>query len=221
MDIAATSWVTRSRSRLLVWGLQRLQRLMQAAWFQTWLRTAVIRPVLLLAVMWLLWAVWRDRLPDGTPQIAQLRSQLKAQLDAPVSRRLRDRERLVGQTMTWGTTGVGVVMLTAIITADALNPALGVATAAFAVSVPFLVVLGFLFLLQSDPQSPLPTVRTALLQTTLLHAAHLVFYFGFAALLWSYDPRIAALFVVACYLAWRYLQPFLLRHAASGAAPGD
>ena len=73
-------------------------------------------------------------------------------------------------------------------------------------SVPFLVALGFLYATQSDPKATPPTVRAALAQALLLYAAHLLFYFALAALLWSYAPLIAAVFIIACYLAWQYLR---------------
>jgi hypothetical protein len=207
----ASSWFTRSRIRVRIWRLQLLSRFVKTAWF----RVAVLHPAVRLRLLWFVWAIFFDRLPEtSNPQVATLQGELKARLDAPLAAsEATERGRAVNQAMTWGTAGVGVVILIAIITAHALNPALETATAAFAVSVPFLVVLGFLYALQSDPKATPPTVRAALFQVTLLYAAHLLFYFGLAALLWSYDPRIAALFVVACYLALRYFRRVTARSA--------
>jgi len=214
----AASWITRSRNRALIWGLQRLQRLMQAAWFERWVKAALIGPMVRLGLLWFVWAIFFGKVPESTPEIALLSKQVREQFNARLAHSEgTERDRVVAQTMTWGTAGIEVLILTAIITAHPPSLALEVATAALAVSVPFLVVLGFLYTLQSDPRTTPPTVKAAFFQAILLYAAHLLFYFVLAALLWSYDPRIAAVFVIACYMAWRYLQ----RHFAPKPTESD
>ena len=218
----ASSWLTRSRNRALIWGLQRLQMLLKAAWFQRFAQRALIRPMVHVGLWLFVWAVFADKLPESTPQVAQLAKQLREQLNARLAHSEgNERDLAFVRTMTWGTAGAGVVILAAIITAHVPTPALTVATAAFAVSVPFLVVLGFLYALQSDPSSTPPTARSALFQVILLYAAHLLFYFGLAALFWSYDPRLAALFVIVCYLALQCFRRFNPMVSAPPAGSDD
>lgn len=103
-----------------------------------------------------------------------------------------ERDRALGQTMTWGTAGVGVVILTTVVAARTFNPATLVATAAFALAIPFLVVLGLAYAIQNDHKAARPpTTRDSILLINLIYAAQFVFYFGLAALLWGYDPRPA------------------------------
>lgn len=216
---AAASWITRSRNRLLVWGLQRVQRLLQAAWFGRWARF-MLGPIVRLGLLWFVRAALADKLPESNPQIAQLSKQLREQFNSRLPHSEgKERDLVVIRTMTWGTAGIGVLILTAIITSHALTPALEVATTLFALSLPFLVVLGLLYALQSDPKTTPPTARAALFQVTLLYAAHLLFYLGLGAMIWSYDPRIAALFVIACYCAWQYVWRQFLQHGAAGLKP--
>jgi hypothetical protein len=221
----ASSWFARSGIRLRIWHLQLWLRVVQTTWF----KTIVIRPVVYVGLWWIVAAVLSAvflgrRLPEewsSNPQIAHKLTELRQKLDSRASRRLTERERAIGQTITWGMAGVGVIILTTIVTARVFNPAIWVATAAFAVAVPFLVVLGAAGAIQNDPKSAPPTLRATLFLQASIFLAHLVFCSGLAALLWSYDARIAVIFVGACCMAWRYVQRFVAEHAASQTGQGD
>jgi hypothetical protein len=140
---AKVSWFRRSRIRVLIWLLQALQRIIQTAWFRAVLLRVVVRPALRVGAVWFIYALFFDRLPDSmsaNPQVAQLRMQVKAYLDARVRRGgASEGDRSFVRTMTWGTAGVGVVILTTIVAARVFSPAMLVATAAFALAIPFLV----------------------------------------------------------------------------------
>jgi hypothetical protein len=68
-----------------------------------------------------------------------------------------------------------------------------------------------------DPKRP-PTVQ----QCVNMHAAmygNLVFCLGLASLLWSYNPSIAGIFVLSCYVAVRRFLSYAKKRAATVPAP--
>jgi hypothetical protein len=161
-------------------------------------------------------AFFLDRLPKGfgessDPKAAKMIVELKAAWNARVER-YTDKDRAADQTMTWGMAGGGGVILIAIVTTQKFSPATWVAATCLSLAVPFLAVLGATHALQAGPKSVPPFVRDILWGSLLLQAVHFIFYVGFAAFLWSYDARIAVVFVIGSYLALSYFRKFAMRH---------
>jgi hypothetical protein len=53
------------------------------------------------------------------------------------------------------------------------------------------------------------------MHASIVYAAHIIFYFGFAAFLWSYDPKISIIFIIGGCLAGRYFVRFSAKHLGS------
>jgi hypothetical protein len=198
--------------RLQLWFLRLLARVVAARWFQDFALRPVIRVTVWVWLYWFAWAAIFDRLPKGfgesDPKIAQMMITLRAQRDARVAFSSTDRDRAVNQAITWGTAGVGALILTTIVTTRIFNPAILIAAGCFSLSLPLLVVIGFLYALHADPKQEPPTLQDSLSLFFLLWTAHFIFDFGFAAFLWSYDFRVSIVFAIGCYIAWRYFRRF-------------
>jgi hypothetical protein len=174
----------------------------------------VLRPFVRIRLYWFILAVLLDRLPKGweeNPQIAQLMTDITAAWNARATR-MNERGRAVDQTLTWGTAGGGVVILTAIVTTHNYSPATWVAAICLSLSVPFLLVLGAVSASQTDEKALPLTVRDMLVRTAALWVTHFIFYGGFAAFLWSYDARIAITLLAGSYLAWRYFRKISMKY---------
>lgn len=88
-------------------------------------------------------------------------------------------------------------------------------------SVPFLVAIGAAYALISDPTCVQPTKRQVLFLSVLLITVQIVFFVGFGAFLWSYNFRIAIVFIIAWYLAWRYYRDFSVKHLSAQSNKTD
>jgi hypothetical protein len=204
-------WVKRLLARLAIWTLGLLQRLVKTRGFQL----VVILPIawtrVLYRLTWLTFTVLFGRIPNELraidPEIAESLNQIERARQAPITGSIA-RYRTVTQSITWGLAGVGVVILTTIVTGHmAIAPAILVATACFSLSVPFLVIFGVASAFQAEGTRP--TVHQTLVLQSLIFVAHLIFYVGFAAFLWSFDARISVVFIISCYLAWRFFRRFV------------
>jgi hypothetical protein len=206
--------VREMRRRLQIWYLRLLVRAVASSWFKKLLLRMVLRPLTRIGLYWFLLAAILDRLPkrwEENPQIAQGMAELRATWNARATA-MNARGRAIDQTLTWGTAGGGVVILTAIVTTHDHSPATCVAAICLSLSVPFLLVLGALFAFQTD-ENPLPlTVRDMLVRTATLWLTHFIFFAGLAAFLWSYDVRIAIVFLAGTYFAWRYFRRFAMKY---------
>jgi len=196
-------WYNRTSLKLRIWFLRQL-----------W-RARLLRFILAVVV---------DRVPKqiaaSDPRLAQALTEVKASLDARFATGAA-RGQGFAQSITWGLAGVGVVILTAIVTTHSTGRAIVIAATCFSLSVPFLVVIGSAYVLIGDPLCVQPTKRQILFLTVLLLAVHIIFFTGLAAFLWSYDFRIAIVFIIACYLAWRYYLYFSVKHLSAQSNKAD
>lgn len=216
-------------SRLSVMKARSVRRL-HIAWLQL-----LIRFVNSLAFRLLLRAFirvyWRYRLCSlifvtpkswGTtnPQTAQQLRQLEALRNKPIQiDETTDKEPRVSQAMTWGVASFALLALIQIVTAQPpqISAARWVACGCFALVVPWLAVLGFVAHDHMDPKRP-PTVQQTLNMLASMYAGNLLFCLGLASLLWSYNPSIAGIFVLSCYVAVRRFLSFAKKRAATAPA---
>jgi hypothetical protein len=187
--------------RLLIWLLQKFINALQKRWFQR----IVIRPAIIAYFYWYLWAFLLDRLPKGfersDPKAGQTFADLKAQYNSRVSRGLTDNERAFTQSTIWGAAGLGAIILVAIVTTTHdYSPAIWVAAVCFGLTIPMFAALGFADSMQTDPKKLPPTVKEVVFFGARLYFTHFIFWFGFAAFLWSYSRYLSAIFMVGCFL---------------------
>jgi hypothetical protein len=206
------------RVRLLIWLLQKFMNALQKRWFQR----IVIRPAIIAYFYWYLWAFLFDRLPksfeQSDPKAGPSLADLKAKYNSRVGRGLTDHERAFTQSTIWGAAGLGTIILIAIVTTTHdYSPAIWVAAVCFGLTIPMFAALGFADSLQTDPKKLPPTVKDVVFFGARLYFTHFIFWFGFAAFLWSYSRYLSAIFVVGCFIAWRYFRRFSVRHNASQA----
>jgi hypothetical protein len=209
------AWSTRSKTRLQIWFLQLLLRVVNASWFQKGVLRPVVHITVRVAMYWFVWAVFFNRLPknfESNPQIAEQMEKLRTLWNSrgePNSS--LEKDQTLNQTLTWGTAGAGVVLLTAIVIDHKFSPAIWIATICFALAIPFLVVFGMVYGLLASPKQVPPTVREGVILTSSLYLVHLIFYIGLAAFLWNFDAKVSAIFVIGSFLAWRYFNWFVLK----------
>jgi hypothetical protein len=200
---------------LQIVSLRLLQRAFNNPRFQRFLFRLVIG---LICPVWLY--TFAIRMVFGyTPKwatnqlFAEQMLQLQTLRDGPVSRSATDRDRALAQKITWGVAGVGILILVSIVaTTEQFGPAMTMATVCFSLAVPILFGLG-LTEWSADPRFAVPSVQQTINQTAKTCGANLLFICGLAALLWSYRPITGAVFVVGCYIAWRGVKRYALKHA--------
>jgi len=71
-----------------------------------------------------------------------------------------------------------------------------------------------------DPKRP-PTVQQCLNMHAAMYAGNFVFCLGLASLLWSYNPSIAVMFVLSCYVAIRRFMSYAKKRAATAPPPAS
>jgi hypothetical protein len=206
------------RRRLHIASLQLLIRIIKTRWF----RMLILRPPLLIYAFYRVFALGfgaKIRVPaTADAKTLELVSQLEASRSARMKTDLlTDTDRTLLRALTWGVAGVAVIILTTVITTEKSSPSLWLACACFALATPVLVVLGIAASYHADPNKTPPTVQEGVNLHGSIFAADLVFCLGFAALLWSYDPRISGLFVAGCWIAWRYFKSFAAKQSASAS----
>lgn len=198
-------WAKQLGLRWLIRALQLVQKLVATSRFQR----IVGRPVAYGVVAWVAWRLIRN--PRATaeatgPEVVGALESLQASLDAPVKFGDLERARAVGQAMTWGVAGAAILLLTATVASGAHRSwELELAASCFAPVIPILVICGTVYLSYTDAKAPAPTARHCFSLNAIMHGSHLVLCVGIAALLWSYQPLVAVVFVVGCWLSWRYL----------------
>jgi hypothetical protein len=203
------------RDRLLKW----LRRYAESGRLEK-LLTNVGRPFSRLFAYWFIWAVVADRLPkrwlDRMPELArQMEALRQAQNTRVPVAAVSDRDRALGQAMTWGVAGVGAVALIQIVTANISRPddspgaALVLATGCFAFAVPVLIICGFIHMLAHEPKAQRPSVRQILALHGWTHLSQFIVGVGFAALLWNYSAIVSVVFMLACLRAWRQLRRYV------------
>jgi hypothetical protein len=221
---AIKAWFTRSKIRLRNWFLQLLLRIVNAGWFQEKAFLPVFRKIAPILLIWILW-LFIKRLPqdESNPQIIELTEQVQQLKALWNSRGEAGSSTETGwafiQTITLGTAGVGFVILTAIVIDHKISPAIWVATICFVLAVPILVAFGMVYWLLASPKQVPPTVREAVILTISLYGALLIFYVGVAAFLWSFDPRITAIFIIGSFLAWRFFIWFSVKLLRASQPP--
>jgi hypothetical protein len=203
--------VAQFQIRATVALLQLLLRVLNTRPFRWAMRTVLLPIVTVWLVKFLVTALYgtpRIRAEPGS-QVEQLLRDLQAKKSTRLSAPSDDRDRPINQTITWGPAGAAVLILAAIVTSSKLGPALLMASGCFALAIPLLVVVGLVYASRIATTSEPLTVQEVLNVATLQHAAHFVWFLGFATLLWSYDWRVSICFVVGCYLAWRCFRAFI------------
>ena len=73
-----------------------------------------------------------------------------------------------------------------------------------------IIACGFIQVSHTDTSILPPTVREALSVTFKMHLAQFLVCAGLAAMLWSYDPIVSGIFVVAVYWAYRLINKAML-----------
>jgi hypothetical protein len=207
---------------VLIGFLGLLQRVVSNYWF----KEIVLPPVgRMLACYVILLAAYKliktGTIEIGDPRVTQGIADLKVRWNARISGGDHtSRGHGVGQAMTWGLAGVAVVLLMTIVAYHMSGPAIRIAASCFSLAVPVLILFGILAALQTDPQYR-PTVKAMVLVQAPILLAQLIFGFGFAAFLWSYDPGVATIFAMGCGLALRLFQKLATDHFASQSIETD
>jgi hypothetical protein len=206
--------------QLLIWSLGMLQRTLNSYWFKQIVLPPVGRMlscyvVLLVAYQLIKTGTIETGDPRVTLGISELKVHFNVRLDGGGH---ADRNHGVTQPMTWGLAGVAVVLLLTIVAYHLPGPAIQTAAYCFSVAVPILVLFGILTALQTDPQRP-PTLKAVILVNFPIQLAQVLFAVGFAAFLWSYDPRVATVFAMSCGLALRVFQKLSADHFAGPSVP--
>jgi hypothetical protein len=206
----------RAKLRLQIASLRLLQR----AFNNPRLQRFLFRPLIgLICHVWLY--TFAVRMVFGytpkwamNPLFAEQMQQLQALRDRPVSRTATDRDRALAQKITWGVAGGGVLILVSIVaTTKQFGPAMTMATVCFSLAIPILFGLGLTTEWSADARFAAPSVQQTIKQTAKTYGANLLFICGLAALLWSYKHMTGAVFVVGCYIAWRGVKRYALKHA--------
>jgi len=136
-------------------------------------------------------------------------ARLKALGNQRVATRWTEEDRAFNRSATWGLAGVGALLLIAIGTTRPQGSAMWLATACFAISVPMLVTVGLIGMAQTDPRNEPPIAKDLFRPMMFLWLSHGLFYFGFAAFLWSYDTGVGILYVISLIVCLR----IFIRHA--------
>jgi hypothetical protein len=212
------AWFKRSKTRLKIWFLQLLLRVVQASWFQQGVLRPVVHITVRIAAYWLVWAFFFNRLPkhfESNPQIAQMMEQIRTLWHSRgEASSLKEKDTTL-KTITWGTAGAGVVILTAIVIDHKFSPAIWIATLCFTLAVPFLIMFGMVYGLLATPKQVPPTLREGVILVSSLYIVHLIFYVGLAAFLWNFDPKVSAIFLIGSFLALRYYSWFIVKLPSS------
>jgi hypothetical protein len=157
----------------------------------------------------------------ANPQTAPFMRQLEALRNTPIQvAAVPDTQNRLMQALTWGVASFALIALIQIVTQQPahISPARWVACGCFALVTPWLAALGFAAHDYMDPQRP-PTAQQMLNMHASIYAALLIFCLGLASLLWSYNPSIAGIFVLSCFVAVRRFLSFAKKRAASAAPP--
>lgn len=225
--VFVATWVPFKRigARLFLKMLLRLQCMVQTPAFQKRVLPAVLRPILYplvrAALLWFLWMVFTnpDKLRFPNPQANETFAQINTMLDQlkvsfeqrssgpPANESERDRGIALSRAMTWGMAGVAIILLTTVVlgTHPTTDLAALVAAACFAYAIPTLIACGFIQVSHTDASILPPTVREALSVTFKMHLAQFFVCVGVAAMLWSYDPIVSGVFMLAVYWAYRQI----------------
>lgn len=149
--------------------------------------------------------------------IARVREERSSPANAGI---ITERDRAVIQSMTWGTAGAAVLIVVAIATSSKqfTGPAISVAAAFFAAAIPLLIAFGFAFAHQWDPVRAPPTPQERGNLGRLIITGQFLFASGIASLLWSFDPRVFAVFLVAWFLGWRAFKNLVVHRIAPKTA---
>ena len=210
-------------SAMRAWALRRLR----IAWLQLLIRfvkSQAFRALLQAFVR----VYWRYRLyglvfatpkswATASPEVAQLVDEIEALRSKPVQMDgATDKEPKLSQAMTWGVAGFALLALIQIVTAQSpqISAARWVACGCFALVVPWLAVLGFVVHDHMDPKRP-PTIQQTINMHAAMYAGNFIFCLGLASLLWSYNPSIAVMFVLSCYVAVRRFLSFAKKRSAT------
>ncbi len=206
--------------RWLLWLLSRawLLRLLLRAFQCRWFQKMAIRPTVLTGLLWITCAIVLDKVPariaTGNPRAAQTLVKLNEALNRRVNPVWTDQDHALSQALTWGSAGLGVVILLTIVAARVFNTATYIATACFGVTVPMFIALGFAYQTQTRSLNAPPMVRDVIVLYARVFFVNAIFFFGFAALLWGYNYVISTFFIVGCILSARYSKKFAARNAA-------
>jgi len=203
------------RIRQYIRFLQFLQRMLNSPRFRRFM-LIVIRPFLYALLLGFGVAVVFGYTPkkiDPESKTAQLWRDIQATRSQRITvANVKDRDRALSQTTTWGMAGLGVLLLAAILTSPKSGAAVSIAIGCFAISVPLLVALGALSWLHFDEKGVPPTAQEIIYTTALTHMGQFLFCVGLGALVWSYDARAAIVFLVGCGIGLRVFQLFAVRH---------
>lgn len=157
----------------------------------------------------------------ASPQAAQALDRLETARNTPIQLdAVSDAHRKLLQALTWGVASVAIIVLTQIVTQlPHFSPARWVACGCFALIIPWLAVLGYAVNHHMDPKQSPPTFQQTLNMYAAIYSGLLIFCLGFASLLWSYNPSIAGIFVLSCFVAVRRFLSFAKKRAASAPPP--
>lgn len=156
--------------------------------------------------------------PSGFMEvIGRIQEERKAK---EVRTELTDYERASARSSTFGVAGVSMVMLVGIGTSSKVfnGPAVVIAAICFVITVPILIVCGIAFTHQWEPVRGHPAAREISNLHSLIALMHLVFAFGLAAFVWSFDKRVSIVFVIAAYLGWRAYNNLVVHRIAPKTA---
>lgn len=234
--VFVATWIPFKRigAKLVLKILLHLQRTIQTTTFQKRVLPAVLRPILYpiirVALIWFLWTAFTnpDKLKFPNPESNETFSQINTMLDQikasfeqrvsgpPANENERDRGIAVSRAMTWGMAGVAIILLTTVIlgTHPTTDRAALVAAACFAYAIPTLIACGFIQVSHTDTSILPPTVREAVNVTFKMHLAQFFVCIGVVAMLWSYDPIVSGIFMVAVYWAYRQINRAMLARVA-------
>lgn len=209
--------------RLLIALLENLRRIVQRIILSRpfrWVLMPVIYVGLIVYVLRLAAGrTPRIQLPPDSPraqEVAKLIAQLEASRKAPIQRRpLTEGDLALVKSLTWGTAGVAIVILVAIVTSTkTFGPAMLIAAGCFAVIVPLLTAFGFAHMHQLDPTTPACTTQECINLFGLIYACQLLFAVGLGALLWDFNAGVSIAYFVACYLGRRVYNNFVLHRVS-------
>jgi hypothetical protein len=104
---------------------------------------------------------------------------------------------------TFGLSGVGILLISALITTNGRGEPTWLALAAFVFSVPLLIAVGFMFDFMFAQSPTSISVRAVAKPFFFWALGVVIFVFGLACLLWSYDATIGIIFILAIIFAHR------------------
>jgi hypothetical protein len=165
--------------------------------------------VLPFAYAFMTWATWKALTkPEalGDLKTNKMVAELRASLEQRVAGYSTNEQAAeLNRALTWGTAGAALVLLTTVILVDHRTETAALAAACFALAIPMLIACGFAQSSHMDQTIQPPTVRETLRVLNTMVAAQFIVCIGVVALLWSYDSKVAAAFIVGCYLAVRFV----------------